>query len=1329
MASILATLMTPPNEAAAVLTFGDTINISENPGSSNSPQLAISENGNVYVAWIDDSDGPVDTFFSYLSSGDDGFGTPINLSNTSASSFGVGISVSAENVYVVWSEDGEIFLAHGQQDGDGSVSFGSPQNLSNSTGNSESPAIASFDGAVYVAWEESKVGSSKPDIHFIAGQQAGKNFGMPVNLSNNTGFSSNARIAIASTNVYVAWDDDTANPGNEQDIIVRGSVDGGLSFGTEATFNTPGGFLVLSNILPVGADSLYLLGDDSINADVFFVTGTIDSGGDFALENPENISSNEGFSSQSEFVVSNDGNIHVVWIDDSNGLNDVFASSKTNASANFSGVVSLTLGSEIPSAPRITLSSTGDLYVTWVDFAVGGGDVILTARLNGNSDFEGPQNLSNNDGASLTPILAASGQDLVLAWADKSAGSGDILFRDITSGGDTSTIIIENTSPRSPKWGKNTAVSGTTNGAETDSVTVEWGDGSSTINIEISGSSWGPVEHSYNKSDTGTMQIIARLIDSGGAELVASDPEEITVERHDTFLSLNNIHSVEAGGDVVVIGVLSDLDLGIPLASGEISFSGTGSNELPNAVTGSDGLYISQGPSPGSVDTLWTVEANYAGDISYAPSTSVIRTFDTSPVNATEFAVPVGAPSQVNLVGFAASVEFDEVTSVGTILVSSCPTPDNSRYLSMDLCLILSTSVDTAPDSFAHITFSFQNKTVPDGHTTEEIDVFRETLDGFVDITEARDLQQQTVTGVTKDFSTFVMGVAVHEPPAEEAMRQQLFVGRNELAFNDISSKSIRFDDQNYSLGSLVTVSVSDDAANADGSVIDILIASIRSSSDTIGIQLNLGETGNDTGEFIGSFTVVESDSSSDKGKLKVREGDTITGSYLAAASAPFRLTIDDVEEAGLIEIIKFVVDVDPPEINTPELTPIGDAYYARLIGSELGSEARIELLMSYSNVNPAGLDEPSIRLMQSETEPQDITRPEWIDISPPPLQGSRQSAGLDIDKKTIIGNTDFVSNFTIAIPRDPGGGGGGLPRPGTGIILDTVADIASENRGSGGGSGGGGGGSRSTGIAQTHPGNDVETTLSAPSGPVTIRFETVQGDSGQLKVESKELSAFEDKFEEITVLEDNDEHGIVSLGGTTYSSTGDVFDIDASAIDFEGMIDVTIPYDENAVTAISGFESDVRFLHYDEEKGVWEDNTVSSDALANTVTGRLDSLSPVLAAVIIHQDMESINQLVISNPSFVISDMTSEATLTMNMNNKRQTIQNYVIVAQVLDQKSVVQHIEWQKRSIAGAKEENVSMSWVQMEEGPYVVKVFIWTEMENPSMLAPVILPRMDP
>lgn len=273
-----------------------------------------------------------------------------------------------------------------------------------------------------------------------------------------------------------------------------------------------------------------------------------------------------------------------------------------------------------------------------------------------------------------------------------------------------------------------------------------------------------------------------------------------------------------------------------------------------------------------------------------------------------------------------------------------------------------------------------------------------------------------------------------------------------------------------------------------------------------------------------------------------------------------------------------------------------------------------------------------------------------------------------------------------------------------------------------------GGGGSRSTGITQAPSGDDIQTTILTQSGTLTIKFETVQAVSGQLKVESNHLSAFEEIFEEIQVLEDYNEHGIVSLGGTTYSSAGDIFDIDASAINFGGMVDVTIPYDESAVTSISGSESDVRFLHYDEEQGIWEDSTMSVNELANTVTGRLDSLSPVIAAVIINQDITNSDQLIVSDPSFVFSEEVGRSSLSVKLNNMQQTAQNYAIIAQVLDQNDVVQHIEWQERAIAGAREESVYMSWDQMESGTYVVEVFIWTEMKDPFLLSQAFLPETD-
>ena len=45
------------------------------------------------------------------------------------------------------------------------------------------------------------------DIFFAASNNNGKSFGIPINLSNNPGFSLNPQIATSGNNVYVTWED------------------------------------------------------------------------------------------------------------------------------------------------------------------------------------------------------------------------------------------------------------------------------------------------------------------------------------------------------------------------------------------------------------------------------------------------------------------------------------------------------------------------------------------------------------------------------------------------------------------------------------------------------------------------------------------------------------------------------------------------------------------------------------------------------------------------------------------------------------------------------------------------------------------------------------------------------------------------------------------------------------------------------------------------------------------------------------------------------------------------------------------------------------------
>ena len=100
-------------------------------------------------------------------------------------------------------------------------------NVSNNTGFSLNPQIATSGNNVHVTWQDGTPGNQ--DIFFAVSTNNGRNFGTPINLSNNAGGSEVPQIAASGSNVYVTWEDTT--PGN-RDIFFAVSNNNGTSFGT-----------------------------------------------------------------------------------------------------------------------------------------------------------------------------------------------------------------------------------------------------------------------------------------------------------------------------------------------------------------------------------------------------------------------------------------------------------------------------------------------------------------------------------------------------------------------------------------------------------------------------------------------------------------------------------------------------------------------------------------------------------------------------------------------------------------------------------------------------------------------------------------------------------------------------------------------------------------------------------------------------------------------------------------------------------------------------------------------------------------------------------------
>jgi hypothetical protein len=87
------------------------------------------------------------------------------------------------------------------------------------------------------------------------------------------------------------------------------------------------------------------------------------------------------------------------------------------------------------------IAASGDnVYVVWADKSTGYGDIYLKKITNNNTIFNSTINLSNNNGNSTNPQIAASGDNVYVVWADNTAKKRasdkfNVLFKASTDNG------------------------------------------------------------------------------------------------------------------------------------------------------------------------------------------------------------------------------------------------------------------------------------------------------------------------------------------------------------------------------------------------------------------------------------------------------------------------------------------------------------------------------------------------------------------------------------------------------------------------------------------------------------------------------------------------------------------------------------------------------------------------------------------------------------------------------------------------------------------------------------------------------------------------------
>jgi hypothetical protein len=409
--------------------FSPVHNVSHSAGNSFFHSIAVSPNGNIYLAWLDDGPGYRAVFFSRSSNAGLAFSSPQNLSNDFGGSSAPQIAVDATGgIDIVWASLGGSQGGFFSRSVDGGITFSPPVNFADNV--ASTPAMA-FDssGNIYLAWEDTTLFHN---ISFSRSTDGGAMFSLPTQMSHRPpiDFARPLSMAVDSAgNINVVWNDCTG----DCHIWFSRSTDGGASFSRQ-TIGGTFDFLPVVGMALDSADNIHIVYNTLPFGEVWLLRST-DGGATFSQVNISFDQSDFPPSPSpccAQIATDSGGNLNVTWEDDSSVRNFTITFARSIDGGN---TFSRTDVSHTGILPQIAIDSSGDIHVVWTGTGTQlNSDVFYSRSIDGGVTFSPPRNISNRSPnappSTPGPLIALdSCGNVNVAWADNMAGNFDIFFR------------------------------------------------------------------------------------------------------------------------------------------------------------------------------------------------------------------------------------------------------------------------------------------------------------------------------------------------------------------------------------------------------------------------------------------------------------------------------------------------------------------------------------------------------------------------------------------------------------------------------------------------------------------------------------------------------------------------------------------------------------------------------------------------------------------------------------------------------------------------------------------------------------------------------------
>lgn len=342
-------------------------NVSQSPTNSYLPQVFVDRGGTVHLVYADYQPGHADIFYAARPP-NSGWLPPVNLSNSPGTSNYPMVAVDgAGTIHVVWQDDtpgnSQVYYASKPTSGPWST----PANISESPGYARRPRLA-IDRAdtLHVVWGDNSGGH--PQISYRS-RAVGFDVWSPVsNISNTPGYADAPTIAVDSTGrLHVAWGDNS--PGAFDIYYSSQAVGGGWSAPVNLSNSE------LTSVLPALAvgpnDSLHLVwNDDSTGNWEIYYRVRAPSGGWSATRNLSNTPGNiDDDNDPPALAVGADGLARVVWFDRSGPWRWDLYYTRQKPGGAWTPATPIT-GSGRAFFPALGLDAAGSSHIAWYDDSI-----------------------------------------------------------------------------------------------------------------------------------------------------------------------------------------------------------------------------------------------------------------------------------------------------------------------------------------------------------------------------------------------------------------------------------------------------------------------------------------------------------------------------------------------------------------------------------------------------------------------------------------------------------------------------------------------------------------------------------------------------------------------------------------------------------------------------------------------------------------------------------------------------------------------------------------------------------------------------------------------